>query len=211
MREGSILAGTAFFIGYHMYKAIIYSVPGTGTRFVCKYATECLEYLRVVSVGSLMRWPNDNVYLHTHSKSVLKRLMNFHGTRMIIPLRDPYRAYLTRLKTYKSEEGAQTSMAGLWETLMTAEEQFKVVYLPVDHVNLDRRKVLKSIANFMDVDYDEAVLNQFADAWLSIGASQPSASREEYERSKLIKGQHVTFLKEAQDWYFYKVGELEKL
>ncbi len=203
--------GTALFYWSIMYKAIVYSVPGTGTRFVCRYLDTCMKYLRVVSVGTLMRWKTEQAYLQTHSKATLKRLEGHHGTRMIIPLRDPYRAYLTRLNTFRSDADAITQTRSLWEYLMAAERDYKVVYLPVDHVNLDRRKVLKSVAQHLEADYDETTLNSFADVWLQIGASQPTASREEYESSKLIDGEHPTFLKEAQDWYFDKVGILEKL
>ncbi len=194
-----------------MYKAVVFSVPGTGTRFICKFLQDSLGYTEIHGIDQLLAMDRETVFWSTHNWRAMEPLVNYHGSKMVVPLRDPYRAYLTRRHAYPYDEGARTHMASLWKILMDGTEGVDVAYLPIDAPNVDKHLLLQSIAIHLDCGYDTESLDKIATQWLRIGSRGPSAARDEYENAKLIGGEHVSFLKTAQDWYFDKVGILEKL
>lgn len=194
-----------------MYKAVVFSVPGTGTRFTYKFLQDSLGYTEVHGIDQILSMTRESVFWSTHSWRAMEPLAGYHGTRMIVPLRDPYRAYLTRRHAYPYDEGARTHMISLWKILMEGVENHDVVYFPIDAPNVDKHLLLKSVADKLETDYDEDSLNNIATNWVRIGSRGPSAPRDEYEKDRTIGGKHVSFLKTAQDWYFDKVELLEKM
>jgi hypothetical protein len=130
---------------------------------------------------------------------------------MVVPLRNPYLAYVTRSSSHQSVEGAKVKIANFWKLLMNAESKFDMCFLPVDYENLNRLRVLQSIANHLECNWDEEEVARVALDWRKVGTRGPSPEKEEWAKTHTIKGQVPTFLKEAEDWYYKKIEELGAL
>jgi len=194
-----------------MYKAIMYSVPGTGTRFAYKVLESCFCYTKTVGIENFLASNRERVYWHTHSWGDVSPLAGYHGARMVIPLRQPYRAFMTRRHTYPTMEGAMRQTSGFWTMLMEADKHFDTVYLPVDHENLDRVLLLRHIAEHLECDIMTDATDRMAREWKKVGTMGPSPEKGEWEKSRTIKGEPPTFLNDAVDFYYDKIGVLENL
>ncbi len=188
-----------------MYKALVHSVPGSGTRFVCEFAEKCLDYKRSHSEIDLVEYADDNTYCHTHVWQALDPVVKDERVRVIFPLRSPYLSYLTRRyrvgKTSDTVEQKRQAVILHWKTLIKKAKYMNPLYVPVE-AGLDNRKLLQSIVKHLDAPVvNQEKFEEFVTRWPKVGTAGARYDRDVYEATGFIDGRQPTFLDFAVDWY----------
>ena len=105
-----------------MYKALVHSVPGSGTRFICEFCEKALGYKRSQSEKELIAFHGGRTYCHTHVWQALDDVARNESVRVVIPLRHPYLAYLTRRyrvgRPSDTPEKKRRIIAGHWKEMI---------------------------------------------------------------------------------------------
>jgi len=195
------------------FKALVHSVPGSGTRFVCEFTEECLGYKRAHTEIDLIESPVRNVYCHTHVWQPLDEVALHESVRVVIPIRPPYLSYLTRRyrlgAATDSVETKQKKVALHWKELIRKAKYMNPLFVPVEE-DLDRRQLLQTIANHLDAPIvNQERFEKFVTDWPKVCTAGPREERDEYESSGLIDEVTPTFLDFAVIWYQGVVLELK--
>ncbi len=194
-----------------MYKALVHTVPGSGTRFICEFLDKCLGYKRIEkSKPKFEEHLSDCIYIQTHVWDDRIAAAEHESVRVVIPIRPPYLTYITRRYRNADFEGdSRINMVNHWEQLIQRAASIDPIYVPIEE-DVDRRQLLHSIANFLEAPVvNQAEFDRFADTWPKIGTAGSMSERKKYERSGLIDGVTPIFLDFAVDWYKGVVLELE--
>ena len=189
---------------FAVYKALIHSVPGSGTRFVCEFVEKCLGYKRSHIEADLIVFPTNNTYVQTHAWQDVDVVASTENVRVLFPLRPPYLTYLTRRyrtgRPTDTPEQKQEIIAKHWRELIRKSEYMNPLYLPVE-AGLDREMVLQSIANHLEADINQEVFDEIVESWPKVGTVGGRPERDEYEKTGLIDGVTPHFLDFAIEWY----------
>lgn len=95
-----------------------------------------------------------------------------------------------------------------WKTLIENAAKTEPAFLPVDS-DLDRVKLLQSIANHLEAEPSLEVLLARAHQWPKIGTQGMSEEMETYLATGIIRGEKPTFLDFAVEWYEKNVQSLD--
>lgn len=201
-----------------MYKALIHSVPGTGTRFAVEFVRYGLEYVVVNTPPELLGSPVNRTLYQTHVGMNINRMLRDKDVRMVTPLRDPYMAFITRWYHFhpiietKTQEEKEESFAAYWRGLIKDVEMAESpIYLPVDS-DLDHRWILQYVAEGLDARIrNMEFFNKMVDGWPKVGTVRVLPERDEYEATGQIEGETPTFLDFAVEWYRSRIQSLKAL
>lgn len=196
-----------------MYKALVHTVPGSGTRFVCEFTEKCLGYRRSHTHLDLIADSQNNTYCHTHVYQHLDDVALHESVRIVTPLRHPYLAYLTRRyrvgAAKDSAEAKQKIIALHWRELLRKSKYMNMLFVPIEE-GFDRARSLNIIANCLHAPVKcPDVFQKMVGEWPKVGTAGPRKERQIYESTGLIDGVEPHFLDFAVEWYKGIVLELE--
>ncbi len=188
-----------------MRKALVHSIPGSGTRFCTEFISRVLGYSRVDSPEKLVGAKAKNTFCHTHVWNRASAMLCKSDVQIIVPLRDPYLVYLTRryrlLHPTDNPREKRETMARYWHWLIMDTALMSNIYVPVE-AGLDKRWLLQSIADHLKAPIkDEEFFEKMIEEWPKVGTAGPRPERDKYERTGLIDGKALTFLDSAVEWY----------
>ncbi len=182
-----------------------------------EFLEDCLGYKLS---GEFKKYPTrphgnaQNLYMHAHPNVDISQILKFKNVRMIIPLRHPYCAYVTRNfksgKVARLRKVVQAPYIKHWKTLIENAAKTEPAFLPVDS-DLDRVKLLQLIANHLEAEPSLEVLSARAYQWPKIGTQGMSEEMETYLATGIIRGERPTFLDFAVEWYRSRIQSLEAL
>ncbi len=198
-----------------MHKALIYSVPGTGTRFATQFVEKVLGYKLMRLDRQLLDSHKKDVWSQTHADvSITPFIDSKQIVKFVVPLRDPYLAYVTRnFKsgwTRRQKIQMQAPYIKLWETLIENVVKADCVFLPVD-TDLNRIMLLQSVANHLDAKVELKLFFDMVYDWPKVGTMGMSSEKELYLKTGMIRGEKPTFLDFAVDWYDATIARLEEV
>ena len=196
-------------------KALVLSVPGTGTRFTRQLLEKCFGYTPV-GIDQIVGKPVESRFFTFHhvDGEPWKRITeNHHEIKTVIPLRSPVAQYITRWQEMsrgapRGVKGAAISRATaiqLWKWLAESLEKYNYVFLPIE-AGFDRKELIWRVANHLEVLPDADEMERFCREWPKVGTAGPRAEREEYDANGEVKinGYGMGFLDAPMKWY----GEL---
>jgi hypothetical protein len=196
-----------------MKNTLIYSVPGSGTRFCLLYLSQVLGY-RTSKLEDLVTFESGHLgQVHTDYNDINDIVCRAKGLRVVVPLRDPYHSFITR--TYKPNWSPTRPAESVplfelwWHRMIEVTKTMDVIYLPVDRPELDRYKLLQSIATHCEVAPDPDKVTKFADDWSKVGSMRVSPQKEEYLEQGTVDGKPMHFLDFAVEWQEGIVAELK--
>ena len=198
------------------HKAIVYSVPGTGTRFCNRFLENVLGYKATSKVQLVTGVGNNYILMHTVNESkhdltvpltnlseraIDKLIHKATDIKLVAPLRDPYLSYITRLKydMPHSSEGKQT-MINYWKIFIEKTAQYSTVFVPVDCMVNDRPKILHSIAQHLGAQVPRLTITEYVKEWPKVGTLGNSKLKDEYITHGTIDGTKPTFLDFVVRW-----------
>jgi hypothetical protein len=114
-------------------KPLVLSVPHAGTRTVQK----------------ILNCEHAHVYVRDHPDwPFFAKRIRF--LRLVVPLRDPRAVWRSWVKRWNAKQGEVELhlFQPQWEHLLAFHEEYKLFYLPVDHVSRDER--LQVLAEYLD-------------------------------------------------------------
>ena len=180
-----------------MYKAIIYSVPGTGTRFCNKFMEDVLGY-RQVAQGKM---DTSNVYCPIHSSKInfnSKIMKMYPDARLVTPIRDPYLGYISRFSREPSFEREQETIKD-WNMLIENTTRYSTVFLPINCNETDRLHYLVEVGKHLGIGAHSKFV-EYANEWPVIGSRSNIEVKQEYLKHGTILGTKPTFLDFAVEW-----------
>jgi len=185
-----------------MHNAIVYSVPGTGTRFCNNFLEYVLDYTVAGNVDKLAE-PNTYWQLHIQAGN-LERIMQAHpDTKLIVPIRDPYLSFLTRRKADTSgiytTEKALGNFTEYWKTLIDYTICYPTAFIPIDCSDDDRLRHLEVAANHLGASPTDKLM-QYANDWAAIGSLGMNDAKREYIEHGTINGMKPAFFDFVVEW-----------
>jgi hypothetical protein len=185
-----------------MHKVVVYSVPGTGTRFCNNF----LEYVLGYTVaGRVEKLTEPKTYWQLHAgKNNLDHIMELHtDVKLLVPIRDPYLSYITRHHADRSGvynmQRIRNNCIEYWEALIDYSTRYPTAFIPVDCAEDNRLRHLVMAANHLGEGPTEKLM-QYADEWAAIGSLGMTDTKREYIERKTILGEKPTFLNFAVEW-----------
>jgi hypothetical protein len=204
-------------------KVLTHTVPGTGTRFTFEFLHSVLELQRLRRYNNFELNPNfnpnANFYLHFHClygrrlfqennkdkeyQEVLERIKD-RRIKIISTLRNPYLSYISLVynrepRTQEEKEILRLNHIKQWKYYMAAVESYEHRFMDVDVVKGERRKVLKSIIDYIGLEPTDK-LESFLSEWAVVGKDKVSAEKEEYLNFGTVHGNTLDFLDFAVEW-----------
>ena len=194
-----------------MNKAIIYSVPSTGTRFCKKFLEDVLDYKQIRT----SELKNDvlNVYCQIHSSKInFDRVMSFYSNiKLVVPLRDPYLSVITRyLMSDNAAKYIETTGKENWKNLIKMTSRYPAVFVPVNCDESDRVNILQSVVHHLDATVENELLLEYANEWPIVDSKGISKVKQEYLDQGTIDGTKPTFLDFAVEWQDQLLNTLSK-
>ncbi len=205
-------------------KVILYTVPGTGTRFMANILESVYGYREVDYTMFKVSDVNEDFYtrLHTNPEDREHQLFNNISGRVVTTLRDPVLAYLSRAETMVSKEQAWTvnDSACRWARLMNVVEVRRFFCFPVSvggrmfppgflakfaaerEVWIDRlTEHIKPTPSFLTAAHNFALQKLLKD-WDPMGESAETFpdKKGEYLTTGRIEGIDLTPLDAARAW-----------
>lgn len=193
-------------------RALVYSVPGTGTRFTNNLLEEVFGY-RKVGPRELVKEPvNSQVYTHLHVNAgtyldLIKEMDPGKSIGTIIPLRSPVAQYITRHREMEKGERARVEALRLWNLLKESVERYDYVFLPIEETRITNREKVARVAEHLETYPLSNAVFDFCAKWEKVGSSGPKPERELYDRtgSTEVDGGDVAFLDSLMSWYWKQV------
>jgi len=185
------------------HKAIVHSVPGTGTRFCCNFLSFVLGY-KEVKLNELDK-TNSYVPIHSGTTGRINRVIEkYPSARLVVPLRDPYLAYTTRhhLDYSDGERGAQNNKdkcVEYWQSLIEATALYPTVFLPINCNEKDRLRNLVKVGKYLGANTNSRFID-YATNWTAVGSEGMNDLKREYIERGTINNVKPTFLNFAVDW-----------
>lgn len=204
-----------------MHPVLVFSVPGTGTRFTITLLQDVLGY-RMIQTSRIGKMESDHfVHIHSwaadegkHAKDMkhlraVKNCQEREGMKTVIPLRSPIASYLTRRhvtagETQEEKDATARSRAlGYWQTMRDCMGWFDYVLFPVEDERVPRHTRVQRVVDHVGVDCDvwsELVVHDgtprspmgcFVESWAKVGTTGP----------KSAEGVDVEFLRPLEAWY----------
>lgn len=130
------------------HKAMVLSVPGTGTRFLCQTILQrCLGYRQVQGRGFLDVPAHECAFTQKHFQVRAPQPTVYRGTRVVVPLRHPLYSFFNRYHT-DGETPEQHAMR--WYALFEYGEAYQIFGFAVDLGGYAaRREVVEMLHNFL--------------------------------------------------------------
>jgi len=196
-------------------KVIVYSVPGTGSRFCNTFIEEILGYK--VSYRRAFLTDSDRCYMLMHSLDANRNLekpipsteerpidefMSKQPTiKLVSPLRDPYLSYITRLEMggMDDAEGKQT-MINYWRVFIRKTAIYRPIFVPVHCAPENRLKLLQTTAQHIGAQVPKLQLHNYVKEWHKVGTTGDSELKTEYLTHGTIEGEKPHFLDFAFNW-----------
>jgi len=182
--------------------AIVYSVPGTGTRFCRNFLENVLGYTHVTP----NRMDETNVFNQLHSGSInLDKIMaKYSDIKLVTPIRDPYLAFVSRISLDRpvNDIGLQNNKASCveyWENLIEMTRLYDTVFLPIDCAKNKRLHHLVNVGKFLGANTTRQ-FKVYADQWVPIGSQGTTPAKDEYLKQGTIQGVKPIFLDFAIKW-----------
>ena len=188
-----------------MNKALVLSVPGTGSRFTMNYLMSCLGYVKV-SPEDLLHKPRYAPYCslqHVNaSPPIMKTLSKVEGLKVVIPLRAPVHQFLTRVGEAAHAQRVREESKVMWKRLVELQPDFDYVYLPIEE-DMDRAKRLMLVADHLDAIPDELVFDEIVENWAKVGSNGIKRERVQYDKTGAVSvgGFNMSFLDEEMAMY----------
>jgi hypothetical protein len=137
------------------------------------------------------------------------------NVRVIVPLRPPYLAYLTRRyrtgRPNDTPQQKQQLFAKWWYELIRKAKYMNPLFVPIE-AGLDREMLLQSIANDLEAPVvDEHAYKCILAQWPKVGTAGRRPERIEFEETGLIDGVVPDFLDFAVEWYGGIISSLKAL
>jgi hypothetical protein len=201
-------------------RALLYSIPGSGTRFACKYLTEVLGYKKYavsefsempVTSRSLTQCHVDGSFMSARARGDnlvhhKLRAVADEGLIVVIPLRSPVATAISRMR----DDGGRSvlQIREMWKTLAGEIDSFDHILLPVEAPWLDHRRLLKLVASKLDAVPDPVLFEEMAAKWPRIGSSGLKGERDEYARTgrTTLGGHDSSIFDEATAWYIRRLA-----
>jgi hypothetical protein len=185
------------------YRAIVYSVPGTGTRFCCDFLSFVLGYKQ----APLNELDNINTYVSIHSGTInrINRVMEkYPDVKLVVPLRDPYLAYTSRyhLDYPVRDSGTQNNKnrcVEYWQSLIETTALYPTVFLPINCNEKDRLLNLVKVGKYLGANTNSRFID-YATNWTAIGSDGMNELKHEYIERGTIDSVKPTFLDFAVNW-----------
>jgi len=158
----------------------VYSVPGTGTRFIMTFFSSQDIHIRV-------RHVNERMLLDEQ--------------RRIFPVRHPHDCWLTWNRTRYGipQHERDIEFLGLWANFLWKTEQLNGFYFPIDIAAGDRISMLTEAVRYMGFEPNLPKMQVFAFAWQPVGSSKGPETPPDKE----IPGPIYAALQGAVEWYEY--------
>ena len=199
-----------------MNNVIIYSVPGTGTRF-CKNFLEYVLGYKQIGLADITTDASSVYGLIHSSKPNLIELMSIMSMnpamKIILPLRDPYLSYITRYCRVTSSTIESTiqdhkkDCIENWHGLIETSTRYQPIFLPIDCNENDRLRHLVDIGKYLDANTPNRIV-EFANEWTRVGSQGITVAKSEYVEHGTIDGEIPHFLDYAVEWWKTKQEEL---
>ncbi len=191
------------------YNTIIYSVPGTGTRFCKNFLEYALGYKQIQFAD--LTTDASSVYSLIHSsKTNLIELMSIMSMnpamKIVIPLRDPYLSYITRYCRVSSSiiestiQDHKKDCIENWHGLIEISTRYQPIFLPIDCNENDRLRHLVDIGKYLGANTPNRIV-EFTNEWTVVGSQGITTAKSEYVEQGTIYGEKPTFLDFAVEWY----------
>jgi len=197
-------------------KAIVFSVPGTGSRFCNKFVEDILGYK--VSTERKLLTDTDKCYMLMHSlnsknnlfapvsytaeRRIDRFISSCPNIKLISPLRDPYLSYITRLETDSALEPLESKlmMINYWRVFIRKTAIHRPAFVHVNCPKDDRQKVLQIAAQHLGAQVAKSQLLNFVKEWPKVGTLGDNEMKDEYLAQGTIDGKVPHFLDFAVDW-----------
>lgn len=188
-----------------MNKAVVLSVPGTGSRFTMNFLMSGLGYEKI-SPEDLIHKPRYAPFCclqHVNaSPQTLKKLAKREDLKVVIPLRAPVHQFLTRSGEAAHAQRVREESKVHWKRLREIKDTFDYVFLPIEE-DMDRAARLMVVANHLDAVPDEMIFDEIVTNWSKVGSSGVKPARVKYDRDGNVSlgGFNMSFLDEEMAWY----------
>lgn len=185
-------------------KVVLYTVPGTGTRFMANILESVYGY-RAVGYEEFKTSNHDAavfIRLHTDPLDSQHQLINRISGRFVTTLRDPVLAYLSRVRTMVSKTQAWTvpDSACRWARLMEEVGKRRMFYFPVDPMQINGDLMDCLSESIRPKRVNRGALGEVLGTCEPIGASSAGSEKIEYLKTGKIKGVDLAPLDPAKAW-----------
>jgi hypothetical protein len=194
-----------------MHKALVLSVPGTGTRFTSNYLEGCLGYTRV-SPDDLIHKPPDSPFTsqcHVNTgPPMMKMLAEHRGLKTIIPLRAPVHQFITRCGSSAHANRVLTESKTLWARLRQEMGRFDFVFLPIEE-DIDRDARLRLVTKHLDANPHPEVHEEIVKSWDKVGSNGVKAERVQWDATGHLNlgGKNMHVFDEEMKWYQEQIDQ----
>jgi len=188
-----------------MNKALVLSVPGTGSRFTMNFLMSCLGYEKM-SPEDLLHKPRYAPFCslqHVNaSPPIMKTLSKVEGLKVVIPLRAPVHQFLTRVGEAAHAQRVREESKTMWRRLVELKDMFDYVFLPIEE-DMSREKRLILVASHLDAEPNKDVFDEIVNTWAKVGSNGVKPERVHYDKHGTVNvgGFNMSFLDEEMDMY----------
>lgn len=193
-----------------MYKATIYSIPGSGTKFMYRYIQQVLGYkssspkeIGFEKIGKQVAQyhclaTDDSPWLHIVGADVYHWNVELKDLHRIIPIRHPILNYLT----LENKGVADASLAYSWATLEDSLHKGPHCIVPIDS-DLNRKGMLNRVNDFLEAEIeDPASFERTVRVWPLVGKGS--------RNGKVRLGDRIDYLLPAIEFYKRIVEDIRK-
>jgi hypothetical protein len=191
-------------------RALVYSIPGSGTRFTLQFLVEALGYEKLQPHELQNHVIGDRQFTQWHVRrghsSLITDLVE-GGAKVVIPLRSPVATAITR----ESHLGPDTvvRVKDLWRILRERIDRFDYILLPVEAPWFSHLRLLELVAQHLQMEPNQEVLEAMADKWPRVGCNgyKPERGRYDWTGQATIQGEDSSVFDEETAWYIQLLAE----
>ncbi len=195
-------------------KAVLHTVPGSGTRFVSDILERVFQY-RGIGHPEFIATENSGVYILVHSygegHAQHKKLDTVGDVPFVTALRNPVSSYLTRNAQSKRDGvgyfETPTQWAQRWSRLARVVEERGAFCFPVD-ADLDRVRLIERLGAHIRAWGRVGVKEEIVKAWQVVGSQGAVPEQTEYMQTGKVEGYDLAPLQDAAQWYNEQVEVL---
>lgn len=177
-----------------MHRALIYSIPGSGTRFTADVIERMLGPIEIQHVDEGWKFDPeaDNGIVKT-----------------VVPLRSPVAVYLSRRGGHPRDAGLRQTIVKHWATLRERIGLYDYLLFPMA-AGLDRAELLQSVIEHLDTEPDTDVFDELVRNWRKVGNHEQRPELVEYEQTGnvVVDGKDMGWLDDHTDWYDKQVATI---
>lgn len=185
-------------------RIILYTVPHTGTNFVASF----FKHLGLESPDHWFRYHTARCHPDNLHKSAFRitGVRALEAEKLIVTARDPYLSAIRWIgdSDYEEDSGDRRTpqqMAWSWghmfDVLKKRDDYFIV---DIGCRQSDRLELLREAADYMEIDYNMADIESFAEAWKPQNSSD-TGPKQAYLRDGTLPDGDWHYLDDAVAWY----------